>query len=58
MAFPSYLTLPVGIAPTNLPLVLWAHGGPWARDIWGFDPVVQWLANRGYAGAPETGKIR
>jgi dipeptidyl aminopeptidase/acylaminoacyl peptidase len=25
------------------------HGGPWARDIWGYDPEAQWLANRGYA---------
>src|SRR5690606_27702487 len=25
------------------------HGGPWARDVWGFDPSAQWLANRGYA---------
>ena len=45
----SYLTLPVGIAPKNLPLVLFPHGGPWARDQWMFDPYAQWLANRGYA---------
>lgn len=45
----SYLTLPVGIAPKNLPLVLFPHGGPWARDQWRFDPYAQWLANRGYA---------
>jgi len=32
-----------------LPLVLSVHGGPWARDSWGFDPEHQWLANRGYA---------
>jgi dipeptidyl aminopeptidase/acylaminoacyl peptidase len=56
----SYLTLPVGSfkdpatggtprpgAP--LPMVLFVHGGPWARDNWGFNPVHQWLANRGYA---------
>jgi dipeptidyl aminopeptidase/acylaminoacyl peptidase len=32
----------------NLPLVLNVHGGPWARDTWGYDPEAQWLANRGY----------
>jgi dipeptidyl aminopeptidase/acylaminoacyl peptidase len=45
----SYLTLPVGVAPKNLPLVLFVHGGPWGRDRWGYDPWAQWLANRGYA---------
>jgi dipeptidyl aminopeptidase/acylaminoacyl peptidase len=45
----SYLTLPVGIEPAGLPLVLLVHGGPWARDSWGFQPDVQLLANRGYA---------
>jgi dipeptidyl aminopeptidase/acylaminoacyl peptidase len=35
--------------PASLPTVLLVHGGPWARDQWGFYPVVQWLANRGYA---------
>jgi dipeptidyl aminopeptidase/acylaminoacyl peptidase len=45
----SYLTLPVGVEPKNLPMVLMVHGGPWARDSWGPDPQAQWLANRGYA---------
>jgi dipeptidyl aminopeptidase/acylaminoacyl peptidase len=45
----GYLTLPVGLEPQGLPTVLYVHGGPWHRDRWGFDPVVQWLANRGYA---------
>jgi dipeptidyl aminopeptidase/acylaminoacyl peptidase len=45
----SYLTLPVGIEPNGLPLVLLVHGGPWARDSWGFNPEAQLLANRGYA---------
>ena len=45
----SYLTLPVGIDPKNLPLVLYVHGGPTARDEMAFDPIVQLLANRGYA---------
>jgi dipeptidyl aminopeptidase/acylaminoacyl peptidase len=45
----SYLTLPVGVTPAALPLVLLVHGGPWARDSWSFQPDVQLLANRGYA---------
>lgn len=45
----SYLTLPVGVPPENLPMVLLVHGGPWGRDVWGYNPLVQWLANRGYA---------
>jgi dipeptidyl aminopeptidase/acylaminoacyl peptidase len=45
----SYLTLPVGVPPRNLPMVLFVHGGPWARDTWGWDPYAQWFANRGYA---------
>ncbi|MEH1916440.1 S9 family peptidase [Nostoc sp.] len=45
----SYLTAPVGIPTQNLPTVLLVHGGPWARDTWGFSPTAQWLANRGYA---------
>lgn len=45
----GYLTLPPGSSPSNLPLVLNVHGGPWARDTWGYDPEAQWLANRGYA---------
>lgn len=45
----GYLTLPVEVEPKSLPTVLFVHGGPWTRDRWGFDPLVQWLANRGYA---------
>lgn len=45
----GYLTTPVGIPAQNLPAVLLVHGGPWARDTWGYDPEAQWLANRGYA---------
>ncbi len=45
----GYLTVPVGVEPKNLPTVLYVHGGPWGRDAWGFNPTVQWLANRGYA---------
>jgi len=39
----------VGHEPKKLPLVVLVHGGPWVRDTWGFDPLVQLLANRGYA---------
>ena len=45
----SYLTVPDGVEAAGLPLVLNVHGGPWARDNWGYDPEAQWLANRGYA---------
>jgi dipeptidyl aminopeptidase/acylaminoacyl peptidase len=45
----GYLTLPKGVKPVNLPVVVNPHGGPWARDSWGFNPEVQFLANRGYA---------
>jgi dipeptidyl aminopeptidase/acylaminoacyl peptidase len=45
----GYLTRPVHVPAKRLPLVLLVHGGPWGRDVWGFDPTVQWLANRGYA---------
>lgn len=45
----GYLTTPIGIAAQHLPTVLLVHGGPWARDTWGYDPEAQWLANRGYA---------
>jgi len=52
----SYLTLPPwhepagGIRPAEpLPMVLEVHGGPWARDEWGYNAIHQWLANRGYA---------
>jgi dipeptidyl aminopeptidase/acylaminoacyl peptidase len=44
----GYLTLPRG-SGKNLPLVVHPHGGPWARDVWGYNPEVQFLANRGYA---------
>jgi len=45
----GYLTLPKGVDPKNLPVVINPHGGPWYRDSWGFNPEVQFLANRGYA---------
>jgi dipeptidyl aminopeptidase/acylaminoacyl peptidase len=43
----GYLTFPAG-PRESLPTVLNVHGGPWARDTWGFNPEAQWLANRGY----------
>ena len=45
----GYLTLPLGREAKNLPVVINPHGGPWFRDTWGFNPEVQFLANRGYA---------
>lgn len=46
---PAYLTLPEGIAAKALPLVAYIHGGPHARDSFGYDPTTQMLASRGYA---------
>jgi len=45
----GYLTVPPGFEDQRLPMVLLVHGGPWHRDVWGYDPEAQWLANRGYA---------
>lgn len=45
----GFLTLPRGREPRNLACIVNPHGGPWARDAWGYDPQVQLLANRGYA---------
>jgi dipeptidyl aminopeptidase/acylaminoacyl peptidase len=45
----GYLTLPKGKDPKNLPVVINPHGGPWHRDLWGYNPEVQLFANRGYA---------
>jgi dipeptidyl aminopeptidase/acylaminoacyl peptidase len=49
MTLYGYLTLPVGVEPKGLPMVIDVHGGPWGRDIWGLNSEVQWMANRGYA---------
>ena len=49
LAVHGYLTLPVAEQHTHLPVVLDVHGGPWARDDWGYNPEAQWFANRGYA---------
>jgi dipeptidyl aminopeptidase/acylaminoacyl peptidase len=44
----GYLTFPPDQPRTDLPTVVYVHGGPWARDTWGYDPTAQWFANRGY----------
>lgn len=56
LVLPSYLTLPKGsdadgngVPDKPLPMVLLVHGGPWARDTYGFSRTDHWLANRGYA---------
>jgi dipeptidyl aminopeptidase/acylaminoacyl peptidase len=49
LEIPAFLTLPKGLEPKNLPLIVFPHGGPWARDSWGYDTFAQFLANRGYA---------
>lgn len=45
----GYLSRPPGTDGIRLPMVLDVHGGPWHRDVWGYDPEPQWFANRGYA---------
>jgi dipeptidyl aminopeptidase/acylaminoacyl peptidase len=45
----GYLTLPPGLSAKKLPMVIYAHGGPDSRTTWQFDPVIQFLTNRGYA---------
>ncbi len=49
LRIPAYLTLPEGVTPKALPLVAYIHGGPHARDQFGYDPMTQMLASRGYA---------
>jgi dienelactone hydrolase len=46
---PAYLTLPKGAGEKNLPTLVVPHGGPWARDYWGYNSLAQFFANRGYA---------
>ena len=46
---PAYLTLPPGSTGKNLPAIVMPHGGPSARDEWGFDWLVQYFASHGYA---------
>lgn len=49
LEIPAYLTLPKYVEPKKLPLVVVPHGGPWSRDVWGYNSIAQFLANRGYA---------
>jgi len=49
LEIPAYLTLPKGAPAKNLPAILLPHGGPWARDSWGYSSLPQFLSNRGYA---------
>ena len=49
LEIPAYLTLPKGVPAKNLPLVVNPHGGPWSRNVWGYNTYAQFLANRGYA---------
>ncbi len=44
----GYASFPPGADRTGLPTVVNVHGGPWVRDVWGYNPEAQWLANRGY----------
>ncbi len=48
-SIPGYLTLPPGSTGKGLPAIVMPHGGPGARDEWGFDWLAQYFANRGYA---------
>ncbi|WP_211222727.1 S9 family peptidase [Paludibacterium yongneupense] len=45
----GYLTLPRTYRHGRVPVIVYPHGGPWARDSWGFDPVVQFFASQGWA---------
>ncbi|MGA9062034.1 MAG: S9 family peptidase [Terracidiphilus sp.] len=49
LEIPAYLTLPKGLPAKNLPALMIPHGGPWGRDVWGYNPLAQFFANRGYA---------
>ena len=49
LEIPAYLTLPKGVPAKNLPTIIMPHGGPWARDGWGYGSYAQFAANRGYA---------
>src|ERR1700674_3365555 len=49
LEIPAYLTLPRGVPAKNLPVLMIPHGGPWGRDVWGYNSLAQFFANRGYA---------
>ena len=49
LEIPAYLTLPKGMPGKNLPTIVFPHGGPWGRDVWGYNGYAQFFANRSYA---------
>ncbi len=49
LEIPAYLTLPKGVSAKNLPALVIPHGGPWGRDVWSYNSLAQFFANRGYA---------
>jgi dipeptidyl aminopeptidase/acylaminoacyl peptidase len=49
LEIPAYLTLPKGVPAKGLPTLVIPHGGPWGRDVWGYNSLAQFFANRGYA---------
>jgi dipeptidyl aminopeptidase/acylaminoacyl peptidase len=49
LEIPAFLTLPKGTSGAMLPALVIPHGGPWSRDHWGYNPLAQFFANRGYA---------
>jgi dipeptidyl aminopeptidase/acylaminoacyl peptidase len=49
LEIPAYLTLPKGMPAKGLPTLVIPHGGPWGRDVWGYNGMAQFFANRGYA---------
>jgi dipeptidyl aminopeptidase/acylaminoacyl peptidase len=49
LEIPAYLTLPKRVSAKNLPTLIIPHGGPWGRDMWGYNHLAQFFANRGYA---------
>lgn len=49
LEIPAYLTLPKGVPAKNFPTIIFPHGGPWGRDVWGYNGYAQFFANRGYA---------
>jgi len=49
LEIPAYLTLPKGVDAKNLPALVIPHGGPWGRDVWGYNSLAQFFVNRGYA---------
>ena len=49
LEIPAYLILPKGLAAKGLPTLVLPHGGPWGRDVWRFNGIAEFFANRGYA---------